>query len=138
MFLQQLLNHSLQVLGLWKVVCEHGFEFLSKSLSQDDHNVIKGKEQFLTNSVRWRIFLFSDIRSSNLPPWYCNVQSTAYPCLIMGLRVTQNEYSSLWIHTKKLLFWIFVLRLKKFEINNFGHPEPRTDIWTDRHDSWYT
>ena len=42
MFLQQLLNHSLQVLGLWKVVCEHGFELLSKSLSQDDQTVIKG------------------------------------------------------------------------------------------------
>ena len=42
MFLQQLLNHSLQVLGLWKVVCEHGFPLLSKSLSPDDQNVIKG------------------------------------------------------------------------------------------------
>lgn len=42
MFLQQLLNHSLQVLGLWKVVCEHGFELLSKSLNHDDHNLIKG------------------------------------------------------------------------------------------------
>ena len=42
MFLQQLLNHSLQVLGLWKVVCEHGFALLSKSLSQDDQNMIKG------------------------------------------------------------------------------------------------
>jgi nuclear pore complex protein Nup155 len=43
MFLQQLLNHSLQVLGLWKVVCEHGFELLSKSLGQDNQNVIKGR-----------------------------------------------------------------------------------------------
>lgn len=42
MFLQQLLNHSLQVLGLWKVVCEHGFELLSKSLTQDNINLIKG------------------------------------------------------------------------------------------------
>lgn len=42
MFLQQLLNHSLQVFGLWKVVCEHGFELLSKSLTQDDQNLIKG------------------------------------------------------------------------------------------------
>ncbi len=42
MFLQQLVNHSLQVLGLWKVVCEHGFEMLSKMLHNDDQNFIKG------------------------------------------------------------------------------------------------
>ena len=36
-------NFSLQVLGLWKVVCEHGFPLLSKSLSHpDDQNMIKG------------------------------------------------------------------------------------------------
>ncbi len=42
MFLQQLLNHSLQVLGLWKVVTEHGFELLSRNLNVDDQNMIKG------------------------------------------------------------------------------------------------
>ena len=42
MFLQQLINHSLQVLGLWKVVCSHGFELLSRSLTPEDQNMIRG------------------------------------------------------------------------------------------------
>jgi nuclear pore complex protein Nup155 len=42
MFLQQLVNHSLQVLGLWKVVVEHGFEMLAKLLHVEDQNLIKG------------------------------------------------------------------------------------------------
>ena len=62
MFLQQLLNHSLQVLGLWKVVCEHGFEFLSKSLSQDDHNVIKGKKFRLKILLNTYLLFFGKVR----------------------------------------------------------------------------
>ena len=42
MFLQQLINQSLQVLGLWKVVCEHGFELLSRTLNSDEILAIRG------------------------------------------------------------------------------------------------
>ena len=43
MFLQQLLWHTVQVLGLWKIVCIEQFHAVaSKHLSQDDQNIIKG------------------------------------------------------------------------------------------------
>ena len=43
MFLQQLLSHTLQVLGLWMVVCDHQFHTVAaKHLNLDELNVIKG------------------------------------------------------------------------------------------------
>ena len=43
MFLQQLLSHTLQVLGLWMVVCDHQFHTVaSKHLNIDELNIIKG------------------------------------------------------------------------------------------------
>ena len=43
MFLQQLLSHTLQVLGLWMVVCDHQFHTIAaKHLNIDELNVIKG------------------------------------------------------------------------------------------------
>ena len=43
MFLQQLLSHTLQVLGLWMVVCDHQFHTVAaKHLNVDELNVIKG------------------------------------------------------------------------------------------------
>ena len=43
MFLQQLLSHTLQVLGLWMVVCDHQFHTVAaKHLNIDELNVIKG------------------------------------------------------------------------------------------------
>ena len=43
MFLQQLLTHTLQVLGLWMVVCDHQFHIVSaKHLNVDELNAIKG------------------------------------------------------------------------------------------------
>ena len=43
MFLQQLLGHTIQVLGLWKIVVEHGVHGVAtRQLSPDDQNVVKG------------------------------------------------------------------------------------------------
>ena len=43
MFLQQLLSHTLQVLGLWMVVCDHQFHIVaSKHLNADELSIIKG------------------------------------------------------------------------------------------------
>ena len=43
MFLQQLLSHTLQVLGLWMVVCDHQFHIVAaKHLNFDELSVIKG------------------------------------------------------------------------------------------------
>ena len=43
MFLQQLLSHTLQVLGLWMVVCDHQFHTVAaKHLNIDEVNIIKG------------------------------------------------------------------------------------------------
>ena len=43
MFLQQLLSHTLQVLGLWMVVCDHQFHVVAtKHLNVDELNAIKG------------------------------------------------------------------------------------------------
>ena len=43
MFLQQLLSHTLQVLGLWMVVCDHQFHTIAaKHLNVDELSIIKG------------------------------------------------------------------------------------------------
>ena len=43
MFLQQLITHTLQVLGLWMVVCDHQFHIVAaKHLNIDELNAIKG------------------------------------------------------------------------------------------------
>lgn len=43
MFLQQLLGHTIQVLGLWKIVCEHQVQTVaSRQLSQDNQNILRG------------------------------------------------------------------------------------------------
>ena len=43
MFLQQLIHHTFQVLGLWKAVVDHQVHVVaSRQLHQDDQNVLKG------------------------------------------------------------------------------------------------
>ena len=40
--LQQLLSQTLQVLGLWRVVCDHQCHAVVKLLSPDEQNLIRG------------------------------------------------------------------------------------------------
>ena len=42
LFLQQLMSQTLQVLGLWRVVCDHQCHAVLKLLSQDEQNLIRG------------------------------------------------------------------------------------------------
>jgi len=43
MFLQQLLNHTVQVLGLWKIVCDHQCHVVTtRQLSPDDQMIVRG------------------------------------------------------------------------------------------------
>ena len=42
LFLQQLVSHCLQVLGLWRVVSDHQFHTVAASLSLDDQNMLRG------------------------------------------------------------------------------------------------
>lgn len=42
LFLQHLLNHTIQVLGLWRVVCDHQCDSVIKLLSIDEQNLVRG------------------------------------------------------------------------------------------------
>ncbi len=42
LFLQQLVGHCLQVLGLWRVVCDHQLSAVAAALTLDEQNVLRG------------------------------------------------------------------------------------------------
>ena len=42
LFLQQLVSHCLQVLGLWRVVSDHQFHTVAASLTLDEQNMLRG------------------------------------------------------------------------------------------------
>ena len=42
LFLQQLVSHTIQVLGLWQIVCDHQFHIVAATLARDDQNMLAG------------------------------------------------------------------------------------------------
>lgn len=42
LFLQQLVSHCQQVIGLWKVVCDHQVHVVAQKLGQDEQNILRG------------------------------------------------------------------------------------------------